>query len=91
MLESHVIQSSQDEDEGVGSAYKYYKSDKILGKLYRAVDEQRIWSETVRWRKKSTYTSFWDDFFTLIAVKCMAVGPFSWTDRIEEARTVKAA
>ncbi|RYP16074.1 hypothetical protein DL765_005332 [Monosporascus sp. GIB2] len=31
-----------DEDDNMGPQHHFYRSDKILGKLYRAIDEQRI-------------------------------------------------
>ena len=38
--------SDNDDDEDGGPApYRYYESDKILGKLYRAIDERKIFQE----------------------------------------------
>ena len=33
-----------DDDEGDGPKYEFYESDKLLGKLFRAVDEREIFS-----------------------------------------------
>jgi hypothetical protein len=37
-----------DEDEDTGPTHMYYRSDKILGLLYRAVDEKKIWFENIK-------------------------------------------
>ena len=48
-LDQDVLQPTYDEDEDdSGPPRKYYKSEKILGKLYRAIDERKIWYENVR-------------------------------------------
>jgi hypothetical protein len=47
LFDSPLSESSfdnEDEDDGF-SRYKYYESDKILGKLYRAIDERKIFEE----------------------------------------------
>lgn len=44
-------ESSNDEDDF--SPYRYYESDKILGKLYRAIDEHEIFDEIKRYRALS--------------------------------------
>ena len=33
---------NEDEDDYSGPKYKFYESQKILGKLYRAIDEYKI-------------------------------------------------
>ena len=38
------MDSDADEDDGY-SRYKYYESEKILGKLYRAIDERKVFDE----------------------------------------------
>ncbi|BDD58416.1 hypothetical protein MAP00_003696 [Monascus purpureus] len=45
-LDRYVIHEAYDEDEhDTEPRRKYYKSDKILGKLYRAINERKIWYE----------------------------------------------
>lgn len=38
----------QDDDEDIGPQFQYYKSEKLLGYLFRAVDEKKIWHEAVQ-------------------------------------------
>src|SRR3954451_13977565 len=42
------------DDEDDFTRYRYYESDKILGKLYRAIDERKIFSEI---QKRSHFSS----------------------------------
>ena len=42
-MDELVVQDEEDgEDDAEGPRYKYYKSEKILGKLFRVVDERKI-------------------------------------------------
>ncbi|KAF2762064.1 RdRP-domain-containing protein [Pseudovirgaria hyperparasitica] len=36
------------DEESTGPSYSYYKSDKALGRLYRAVDEKKVWYDEVK-------------------------------------------
>ena len=44
-LDQYIVRQPYDEDEDLRPPSKYYKSDKILGRLYRAVDEREVWHE----------------------------------------------
>ncbi|TDZ47673.1 RNA-dependent RNA polymerase 2 [Colletotrichum trifolii] len=55
-----------DDDDSVGPNHQYYKSDKILGVLYRNVDEKHIWNEDIRRVKKQDGPSVWDQFVGLM-------------------------
>jgi hypothetical protein len=44
------------DDDGEMSSYRFYKSDKILGKLYRAIDEQEVFKEIQRYGKTGATT-----------------------------------
>ena len=47
--ERFVDEESDEEDDIYGSSnYTYYESDKILGKLYRAIDERKIYEEITK-------------------------------------------
>jgi hypothetical protein len=37
-----------DDDEDPGPTHMYYRSEKILGLLYRAIDEKKIWFENIK-------------------------------------------
>ncbi|TLD30889.1 hypothetical protein PspLS_02686 [Pyricularia sp. CBS 133598] len=48
-LEEYTITEKGEEDEeGDGPRYKYYPSEKVLGRLYREIDEEKIWDENIR-------------------------------------------
>ncbi|KAI9929614.1 hypothetical protein MW887_001088 [Aspergillus wentii] len=90
-LSAPVVPAKSDEDEGIGPPHKYYKSEKLLGKLYRAVDERRIWYEDVRIDRKSSLLSFWDEFIYAMTKVCNTFGPVRWTHRVGEARLLRSA
>lgn len=90
-LSAPVVPAKSDEDEGIGPPHKYYKSEKLLGKLYRAVDERRIWYEDVRIDRKSSLLSFWDEFIYTMTKVCNTFGPVRWTHRVGEARLLRSA
>ena len=60
----------EDEDDGDGPAYKYYRSEKILGQLYDAVDETKIWHEDIHQLVKQEGDSFWDSFIAWAYSRC---------------------
>jgi hypothetical protein len=44
--------------------HKYYKSIKILGELYRGVDEKKIWAQDVQRPVNMSGPSLWDQLDT---------------------------
>jgi hypothetical protein len=91
-LDQDVLQPAYDEDEGdSGPPRKYYKSEKILGKLYRAIDERKIWCEDVRSKYATGGASFWDEFIRSSTERCNAFSQIMWTHRSEEARRIRSA
>ena len=91
-LDQVVVQVSYNEDEDdAGPPRKYYKSTKILGKLYRAIDERKIWNEDVRSDTTSKGGSFWDEFISSCAKQHEVFGQIGWTHRSEEARRIRSA
>lgn len=49
--------------------HQYYKSEKILGILYRNVDEKHIWTEDIQRVVTRAGPSVWDQFVGLIERK----------------------
>jgi len=91
-LSEDIIQATYDEDEDdSGPRCKYYKSEKILGKLYRAIDERKIWQEDVRSRVTLDEVSFWNEFIRSSTKRCNAFRQIKWTHRSEEARRIRSA
>ncbi|KAL2755351.1 hypothetical protein ACRALDRAFT_2105455 [Sodiomyces alcalophilus JCM 7366] len=77
-----------DGEDAFRSNYEYYKSEKILGKLYRNVDEKRIWDDSIhRVREKRQGPGVWPQFMALMRRKMhqYAQGRVSWRKRSEEA------
>jgi hypothetical protein len=69
--------------------YKYYKSDKLLGQLYRAIDEQQIWNQSIRPIRIAATTSFWPRFIQGVITKCNIRGPIRWRDHRDTARRLR--
>ena len=91
-LDEYIVRQPYDEDEDLRPPSKYYKSDKILGRLYRAVDEREVWHENVRARPLVNGPSFWDGFIRSCVIRCREMGvPVRWTHRTDEARRIRTA
>lgn len=67
---AHIEDSVQDDDDegdgmGMGMAgRRYHRSTRILGTLYRGVDEKKIWSEDISRTVNTRGPSVWDQFMT---------------------------
>lgn len=70
-LVSHAAYNDEDDME---ERRLYYRSDKILGKLYRAVDEKDIWYGDIRSECKLDEVSFWKAFIKDCTMRCTIVG-----------------
>jgi hypothetical protein len=91
-LDQDVLQATYNEDEDdSGPPRKYYKSEKILGKLYRAIDERKIWYEDIHSKFAPGGASFWDEFIRSSTERCNAFGQIRWTHCSEEARRIRSA
>ena len=85
------LEIDEDDDEA-GPRYEYYKSDKLLGQLYRAVDEGKIWLEDIHTEKTVTSgPSFWDQLLLHATDRCNEIGCSGWKERLEEARRIRSA
>ncbi|RYP01261.1 hypothetical protein DL764_006264 [Monosporascus ibericus] len=82
---------NDDEDDNMGPQYHFYKSDKILGKLYRAIDEQRIWKEDIRRPKNKFGPSLWDELLLYVNEECEELGGIDWESALQEARGIRHA
>ncbi|RYP53397.1 hypothetical protein DL768_001642 [Monosporascus sp. mg162] len=82
-----------DEDDNMGPQHHFYRSDKILGKLYRAIDEQRIWKEDIRRRNNNNKFghSLWDDLLRYVDEECEELGGIDWESAEQEARGILQA
>jgi len=81
---------SDDEYESGSVKYQHYRSEKILGKLYRAIDEKRIWAEDIRLHEVSKNgSSVWEEFLARATAQCQRYGVL-WKNRTTEARQLRA-
>lgn len=73
--EAEVEDAGDDEDENKAPRYDYYESEKILGKLYRAIDEKKIWHENVKIHTPHSDDSrnMWRDFLLRVENECEAL------------------
>lgn len=90
-LDNHIVKTNGNEDEGLDPPYKYYRSERILGKLYRAVDERQIWSENARSSSTPSKIPFWDEFMEAMIEKCSEFGQIPWIYHLDEARIIRKA
>lgn len=92
-LDGYIVEPAPDEEEDqfAGARYQYYASEKILGELYRAVDEQKIWKEDVQSQVRPLGASFWDEFLTEVRPRYEALTGDSdgWTYHMETAREIR--
>ena len=67
--------NDDDVEDGLGvSKPKYHKSEKILGRLFRAIDEQKIWSENIQRRVDVTGPSVWEQLMGRIVAEMNQYG-----------------
>ncbi|PHH70770.1 hypothetical protein CDD82_6927 [Ophiocordyceps australis] len=76
----HIGEADEyDDDDGLGrNKPRYHLSEKILGQLYRGVDEKMVWDHDVRRRKNdSKGSSIWEQFQARVMAEFAAynVGP----------------
>ncbi|KAK3356793.1 RNA dependent RNA polymerase-domain-containing protein [Lasiosphaeria hispida] len=87
------IAQNDDDDVDEGPRHKYYASKKLLGKLYRAVDEQRIWADNIK-ITPSGDASFWDRLLTkfdLEVVETLGDVTIDWEHRRNDAERIRHA
>ncbi|KAK8087511.1 hypothetical protein PG994_002485 [Apiospora phragmitis] len=92
-FEEEVLEpAGDDDDEKTGSPrFTYYGSDKILGLLYRAIDEKRIWHDSVRVNsKRVSGPAVWTALISLIEAKCVEMlGEVNWEQHESEALKIR--
>lgn len=69
----------------------YYKSDKINGVLFDAIDEQKIWYKKIK-NKTGTDDDVWSDLLGHIARQCeIKLGGLHWSHMRDEAYVIRRA
>ncbi|KAL7943797.1 RdRP domain-containing protein [Trichoderma barbatum] len=87
-------ESDGDDEDGMGfSKFKYYKSQKILGELYRGVDEDRIWAQDVQRPVDASGPSLWSQLnthvYSALEEEGFAASDIDYTRRIDDAWTLR--
>lgn len=83
--------AEEDEDDDTGPRHKFYASTKILGKLYRAIDEKKIWKDDIHVPVNRHGTSLWDELFVHIGGECENLGGVDWERALDEAHNIRQA
>jgi hypothetical protein len=84
-------ENEDDDDDESGRRHRFYRSNKILGHLYRAVEEEKIWAEDIRVAVATKSPSFWDQLLAAIKQRVSAIGPVEWEHRSAEAHRIRHA
>jgi hypothetical protein len=76
-----------DEDEEF-TRYRYYESSRILGKLFRAIDEQKIFEEIQTHSRQITLhtSSIIESLWVYVQHKCKLI---QWEHKLEWARDIR--
>ncbi|KAF6834717.1 RNA-dependent RNA polymerase [Colletotrichum plurivorum] len=82
---------SEDDEDMAGPNHQYYKWEKILGTLYRNVDEKQIWDEDISRVVSKRGPSVWDQFVGLMQRKIedYTHGTVSWKTRRADAKRLR--
>ena len=81
-----------EEDDESRPIYEYYRSDKILGQLYRAIDEKKIWRENIKMGRPVDHEnkSVWAEFLERIDRDVdKKIGVINWEEAIPEAQDIR--
>lgn len=83
--------SYDSDDEYIGSSpkHQYYESEKLLGKLYRAIDEKQVWKEDIHKEVSLGSENFWAPLLRLFTTQCRRFN-ISWDAKIDDARQIKS-
>lgn len=82
---------TKEDEEETAPEFKYYRSEKILGKLYRNVDERDIWSSVHRTVPKDV-PSIWEQLLGVVDAELGRLGLAGlvrWESKVETARSIQ--
>ncbi|KAI0513140.1 RNA dependent RNA polymerase-domain-containing protein [Xylaria bambusicola] len=87
-----VLSTDADEDDDTGPKHRFYRSIKILGKLYRAIDEKKIWKDDIHLPRNRSDPSLWDEIIRYIQKQCDTnFGRVDWQRAKDNARRIRQA
>ena len=87
-MDEYILQGEGDGDDAEGPRHKYYESKKVLGELYRAIDERKIWKDDVK-TTTARGLNFWPDFLSGLQHQIEAIGCARWEQRLDEAERIR--
>ena len=87
-MDEYIHQGEGEGDDAEGPRHKYYKSKKVLGELYRAIDERKIWRDDIK-TTTAPGLDFWDTFPGGIQSQIEAIGCARWEQRLDEAERIR--
>ena len=78
------------EELGLRPRYVYERSENILGRLYREVNQEKIWRGSVgnpQWPRPSSQDNhaFWYQLCTCLMARVQRIGPVAWWHQSEQA------
>lgn len=88
LLEAESVKTQDDvADDNDFSPYRYYESDKILGKLYRAINEHEVFGEIKKHRMLSgNDASVLPELWTHVQRECRLL---KWREHLAWARDIR--
>lgn len=87
-MDEYVVQGEGDGDDAEGPRHRYYESKKLLGQLYRAIDERKIWVDDIK-TMTAPGLDFWDVFLGGVQSQVDAIGYACWDKRLDEAQRIR--
>lgn len=89
---AHIEESANtNNDSGMGFAkHRFYRSGKILGELYRRVDENKIWMQDISRKVDETPTTIWIQMLGLVHQRIDKLGvDIQCARQLEKALTIR--
>lgn len=87
-MDEYIVQGEEDGDDAEGPRHNYYMSQKVLGELYRAIDERKIWRDDIK-TTTAVGLDFWDTLLSGIQGQIEAIGCARWEQRLGEAERIR--
>lgn len=87
-MDKYIAQDENDEEDGEGPRHRFYESKKLLGRLYRAVEEDKIWNEEIKTVINGA-EDFWETLVPALHDRAREIGEIKWQRRVPEAESLR--
>ncbi|KAK5651977.1 hypothetical protein OQA88_11520 [Cercophora sp. LCS_1] len=87
-MDNFIAQDEDEDEDAEGPRHKYYESKKLLGKLYRAVEEDKIWNEEVKLVINGA-EDFWEKLIPALQDRVAEIGDVDWQRRVSDAESLR--